>query len=168
MVKFSSRARLLAIGAALCIAAGAALAQVPALFLASPTGTEQIEVIVPSTGAVVTSPQKVQVTVNQIRNSTGYQLTSATTGTVTTTLSTDNLIFTAAATTVTVNLPPLPADGQLFSLNNGTSANFVGTITVATTDGSTIANGATAVNLGANGSQEWQYTIGSKVWYRLR
>ena len=147
---------------------GIAAAQVPALFLNSIAGTEQVNVVVPATGTVVTSPQIVTVTLNTIRNTTGYQLSSATTGTVVTTTATDNLIFTAAATTVTVDLPPSPSDGALFSLNNGTGSNFSGTITVATTDGSTIANGATAVNLGSAGSQEWQYTAASKTWYRLR
>ena len=130
--------------------------------ITSPTGNEIITL-------AGTGPQIQSVTMNQMRNSTGYQLTTTTTGTVNTTVATDNLIFTAAQTgAITANLPPNPVDGQLFSLNNGTGSNFSGTITVATTDGSTIANGATAVNLGAAGSQEWQYTLPSKIWYRLR
>ena len=130
--------------------------------IVSPTGTEQVQANNPA------SAYQNFVLYNQIRNSTGYQLTASTTGTVVTTLATDNLIFTAAATTVTVDLPPSPEDGQLFSLNNGTGAAFAGTITVATTDGSTIANGSTAVNLGSAGSQEWQFTAASKIWFRLR
>ena len=59
------------------IAIGAAVAQVPGLFIASPTGLEQIEVVVPSVGAVTTNPQKQQITVNQIRNSEGYVLVGA-------------------------------------------------------------------------------------------
>ena len=61
---------LAGIGALLLIG-GIALAQVPSLLLSSPTGLEQIEVLIPSTGTLVTSPQKVQVTINQIRNATG-------------------------------------------------------------------------------------------------
>lgn len=147
---------------------GVAAAQVPGLFLASPVGTEQINVLVPSTGTVVTSPQITTVTINTIRNTTGYLLSTATTGTVVTTAATNDLILTAAATTLTVDLPPSPPDAQLFSVNNGTGSNFSGTITVATTDGSTIANGATATNLSAASGQEWQYTSASKIWYRLR
>ena len=140
----------------------AAMGQAGWLQIVSPTGAELIQVLL--NGSAVQN----YVNLNQVRNSTGYQLSATATGTVTTTLGTDNLILTGSVTTLTVNLPPSPEDGQLFSLNNGTSSNFTGTITVATTDGSTIANGATAVNLGSAGSQEWQFTIGSKVWYRLR
>lgn len=143
-------------------AVGGALGQAGWNQILSPLGTEAVQTFVNA------SAYQNYVTINQIRNTTGYQLTAATTGTVNTTTATDNLIFTAAATTVTVNLPPNPPDGQIFSLNNGTSSNFVGTITVATTDGSTIANGAAATNLGSAGSQEWQWTAASKIWYRLR
>lgn len=158
----------IAAGALALVGVGFAIAQTPSLFLTTLTGNEQITVVEPSTGTVPTNPQILTITANLLRNSTGYQLTSATSGTVTTTTATDNLIFTAAAGTVTVNLPPSPADGELFSLNNGTSSNFTGTITVATTDGSTIANGTTAVNLGSAGSQEWQFTKPTTTWYRLR
>ena len=147
---------------------GYALAQTPSLFLNSLTGNEQITVVEPSSGLPAVNPQILTVTANTLRNSTGYQLSSSTTGTVVTTVACDNLILTGAATTLTVDLPPSPGDGALFSLNNGTSSNFSGTITVATTDGSTISNGATAVNLGSAGSQEWQYVAATKVWYRLR
>lgn len=143
-------------------AIGGAMGQAGWYLIASPAGTELLQAFIPA------SAYQNYVSINQVRNSTGYQLTASTTGTVTTTTATDNLIFTAAATTVTVNLPPSPEDSAIFSLNNGTSSNFVGTITVATTDGSTIANGATAVNLGSAGSQEWQYTAPGKLWYRLR
>lgn len=156
------RAVALASACLLIGAIGGAVGQAGWLQITSPTGAELMQVSLNS------SAVQNYVNLNQVRNSTGYQLTSATTGTVTTTLATDNLIFIAAAGSLTVNLPPSPEDGQLFSLNNGTSSNFTGTITVATTDSSTIANGATAVNLGSAGSQEWQYTSGSKVWYRLR
>jgi len=162
------RMKLLAGCGALLALAGVAIAQVPALFLSSLTGTEQINVLIPSTGLPTTSPRTTVVTSNTLRNSTGYQISSATSGTVVTTTATDNLILTGAVGTLTVDLPPSPGDGALFSLNNGTSSNFTGTITVATTDSSTIANGSTAVNLGTAGSQEWQYTASGTVWYRLR
>ena len=131
--------------------------------ITSPTGNEIITL-------AGTGPQIQSVTMNQMRNSTGYQLTSVTTGTVNTTVATDNLIFTAAQTgSITVNLPPNPVDGQLFSLNNGTSSAFTGqTITLATTDSSTIANGNSITSLGNASSAEWQFTLASKTWYRLR
>ena len=150
--------------AALVVSGAVALAQiVPGLFITNLTGSEQINV-------VNAGPQIATVLTSTLRNSTGYQLSAQTSGTLTPapTVLVNNVIFTAAVTTLTVNLPPTPGDGALFALNNGTSSNFSGTITVATTDGSTIANGSTAVNLGADGSQEWQYTVASKIWYRLR
>lgn len=143
-------------------AIGAALGQAGWLQITSPTGAELIPAFVNA------SAGQNYLTLNQVRNSTGYVLSALTSGTLVTTVGVDNVILTGAVGTLTVDLPPSPEDGQLFSLNNGTSSNFTGTITVATTDSSTIANGATAVNLGSAGSQEWQYTSGSKVWYRLR
>lgn len=147
-----------------------AVAQVPTLFLTSPIGTEQIDVIVPSTSSVTIAPQKVSLQLNVIRNTTGYQLSAATSGTVTTTLATNNLLLTAAAATLTVNVPPSPADGQLFTINNATGTNFSGTITVASTDSSTFVglNATSITNLAASTGAEYTYTAPTKIWYRVR
>ena len=159
---------LAGIGALLLIG-GIALAQVPSLLLSSPTGLEQIEVLIPSTGTLVTSPQKVQVTINQIRNATGYSLIATTTGTIVTTSATDNLLLTGAVTTATVDVPPSPPDGSLFAINNASGSTFSGTITVASTDSSTfVPSSPTITNLAASSGQEWQYTAAAKVWYRVR
>ncbi len=161
--------KILAGIAALGLIAGVALAQVPALFVTTLTGNEQISCLVPSTGTVVTNPQILTCTANILRNTTGYQISSATTGTIVTTTATDNLLLTGAVTTATVDVPPSPSDGQLFSINNATTSNFSGTITVASTDGSTfLPTSPTISNLAQQTSQEWQYTAGSKIWYRVR
>ena len=146
---------------------GCAFGQAGGQLLTSLGGTEQVTVQAFQPNGQP-SPLINTVTVNTIRNTTGYQLSSATSGTVNATVATDNLIFTAAAGTVGVNMPPSPPDGQLFSVNNGTGSAFSGTITVSTTDSSTISNGSTAVNLAAAAGQEWQYVKSTTTWYRLR
>jgi hypothetical protein len=159
---------LAGIGALLLIG-GIALAQVPGLFITSLTGNEQINVIVPSTGTVVTTPQIVSITTNTLRNTTGYLISTLATGTLVTTTATDNLLLTGTVTTLTVDVPPSPGDGALFSINNVTTSNFSGTITVASTDSSTfVPTSPTITNLAAQTSQEWQYTAASKIWYRIR
>ena len=65
---------LAGLGLAVVVVSGIAIAQVPGLFIASPTGLEQINVLVPSTGTAVTSPQITTITVNQIRNAVGHAL----------------------------------------------------------------------------------------------
>lgn len=169
----SFRAKLTACFAAAFLAGAAlvavAVAQVPQLFLTTLTGNEQIDVIEPSTGTVTTNPQKQVVTSNTLRNSTGYLISAQTTGTIVTTTATDNLLLTGAATTLTVDVPPSPGDGALFSINNATTSNFSGTITIASTDNSTfVPTSPTISNLAVQTSQEWQYTAASKIWYRVR
>jgi hypothetical protein len=133
--------------------------------IASPAGTEQIKVYSGSSPVINT------VTINQLRNATGYMLTSTAAGAVSPamTLAADNVIFTAALTgAVSLPLPASPPDGYIMSVVNGTSAAFTQTVTLSTTDGSTFANGNTAASLAAAGSQEWQYAAASKIWYRMR
>ena len=60
--------------AALALITGAALAQVPAKFLTTLIGTEQVNVLVPSTGTITTSPQITTITSSNLRDTSGYQL----------------------------------------------------------------------------------------------
>jgi hypothetical protein len=146
----------------LAFAAAPSVYQTGVLILTSLVGTEYVTV---DNGG----PRSTVVPVNLIRNAVGYSISAATSGTLVMTTATSNLLLTGAVGTMTVDLPPSPEDGALFSLNNVTGSNFSGTITLATTDSSTIANSLnTAVNIAAGGSQEWQYTAASAVWYRLR
>lgn len=149
---------------------GMAIAQVPTLFATSIVGTEQINCLIPSTGTQTFNPQITTCTANILRNTTGYTLSAATSGTVTMTTATNNLIFTGAVGTATVNVPPSPSDGQIIAINNGTASNFSGTITVASTDSSTFVglNATSISNLSASTGIEYQYTAASKIWYRLR
>jgi hypothetical protein len=158
----------IAVCAAALVAIGVALAQ-GIVALTSPTGAELVYVL-PIQANGQPGAVQAQVSINQLRNTTGYQVSSSASGTLSPTTAVDNLIFTSALTGgVTVNLPASPPDGYIFSVVNGTGSAFTGqTITVATTDGSTIANGSTAASLGAASSQEWQYTAASQIWYRMR
>jgi hypothetical protein len=144
-------------------------AQVPSLLLPSPTGLEQIEVLIPSTGTVVTSPQKVQVTLNQIRNSTGYALVAGGTTVATQiTNAQDNVLATGAITTWNVNLPTAPADGQ--QVNIGCPGGNATTLNVAATlpTGVTIVGAATPSCTTAGAGAEYTYNLSGNIWYRLR
>jgi len=145
-------------------AVGLALGQGAGLYqIISPTGTEQVLVNNPS------SAYNNSVALNAIRNTTGYQLSSATSGTVTMTTAADNLIFTAVVSgATTANLPPSPPDGSLASIVNGSGSAFTGTITVATTDSSTIVGGSSLATLASAASAEYQYVASATKWYRMR
>lgn len=105
-------------------------------------------------------------TVAQMRNTTGVQTTALTTGTFSTPITTSNVIMLGAVTALTVNLPPLPYDGQIFELTNGTGSTITAP-TIASTDGSTIVNGSAGPTL-AGASFEWRYVISTTSWYKMR
>jgi hypothetical protein len=140
---------------------GLAIGQAGWIQIISPSGTEQVPVN--STGAFQNYVQ-----LSTLRNTTGYQLSSSTSGTIAMAATTDNLILTAAVGTATVDLPASPPDATLAAIVNGSGSAFTGTITVATTDSSTIVGGSSLVNLASPGAAEYQYTAGSTKWYRVR
>lgn len=155
---------------ALVALSGIALAQVPGLFVTSPTGNEQINVLVPSTTVVTTNPQIETVTVNQIRNSAGYVLVA--TGTTVATQVTNaqsNVLATGAITTWNINLPTAPADGQDVSIacpgGTATTVNVAATLPTSVSIVGT-AN-PTCTSGGASGA-EYTYNLSGNVWYRLR
>lgn len=156
--------KLLAGIAALGLMAGLALAQVPGLFIASPTGLEQIEVLVPSTGTIVTNPQKQQVTINQIRNSEGYILVATGTTVATTIPNTASIaIVTGAITTWNVTLPTAPADGQIAKVT--CPGGSVSTVAVSATSPQTIV-GTSYTSCSTNSDASWHYAVTPNVWYR--
>ena len=108
------------------------------------------------------------ITSSQVRNSQGVTTTAQTSGTLSgLTTTTASLVFTAASVSTTVNLPPTPFDGEIFEIINGSGGAFT-QCTVATTDGSTIVNGATTSTLGTGVSTEWRYVQSTNSWYRMR
>jgi hypothetical protein len=161
------------IGLMLLIAGGIGYvaAQVPGLFIASPTGLEQINVLVPSTGTLTTNPQTQTVTLNQIRNASGYTLVPTGTTVNTTVPNTSSkLLATGAITTWNVTFPLAPYDGEMLAV-----ACPGGTATVAMT--ATAPSGVTVVGtaftactsggVGAN-TAEWEYSLSANVWYRIQ
>lgn len=148
---------------------GIAIAQVPALFLASPTGTEQINVLVPSTTQIMTSPQITTVTINQIRNSEGYILVPTGTTVATTIPNTASIaIATGAITTWNVTLPTAPYDGEIAKLTCPGGA--VTTVAVGATApaGVTIVGASYAACVSATTPTDaaWHYALAANTWYR--
>lgn len=143
-----------------------AFGQVPGLFITSPTGLEQINVLVPSTGTVVTNPQIQTVTINQIRNSEGYVLVAAGTTVNTTIPNTASVVIaTGAITTWNVTLPTAPADGQISKITcPGGSA---GTVAVSATAPSGVAIvGASFTSCSSSNDAAWHYALSTNTWYR--
>lgn len=163
--------KFLIIGAsaiAFIAASASLLAQVPGLFIASPTGLEQINVLVPSSGTVVTSPQITTVTINQIRNAAGYTLVPAGTTVATTVPNTSSILLaTGAITTWNVTFPTAPFDG--LTLKIGCPGGNVGTLTPA----ATLPTGVTIVGASSTSCTEstptdaaWIYNASGNIWYR--
>lgn len=164
------RIRHVLIGAALLLVAGIgfALGQAGRYQITAPSGSELVDVtgIAPN-GQL--SPLSNYVLLHQLINGTGLQASSATTGTITTTTNTGNLLLTGAVTTATVDVPPSPFNGETFSLTNASGTTFSGTITVAATDGSSFVPASPSISdLAASTGQEWQYSAATTTWYRIR
>lgn len=112
-------------------------------------------------------------TVAQLRNATGVCTTALTTGTLSTITNTScsTLVSTVASVSLTVNLPAIPWDGEIFEWVNGTAGTAFTAGTVASTDGSAIAGSATPTATGAlaaGASTEWRYVLATNTWYRVR
>ena len=156
----------------LLVAAIWAAAQVPGLFIASPTGLEQINVLVPSSGTIVTNPQIQTVTLNQARNAVGHALVAA--GTTVTSVPTNavaELIADGAITTWNVTLPNPAYDGEQFIAANGTGSSFTSnvTVTAATTpQNQTLAQSYSSQSISAGASAQWAFDFASLTWYRVR
>lgn len=168
------RHKILAGLAALSLCAGLAIAQVPGLFIASPTGLEQINVLVPSpstgTSNVVTNPQIQTVTINQIRNSEGY-VTAAAGTTVTTTMAptASVAIATGVITTWNVVLPgPNPPDGQIGKVTCPGGAVTTVAVTAPAVPASQTVVGAAFTSCSATTPTDaaWHYSLSANTWYR--
>lgn len=161
--------RLKWIGVAALFVAGFAFAQVPSLFITSPTGLEQINVSVPSTGTIVTNPQISTITLNQIRNAEGYVTVAAGT-TVNTTMPNTAVvaIATGAITTWNVTLPTAPYDGLMAKVT--CPGGNVTTLAIAATlpTGVAIVQGAaiTSCTASSNTDAAWIYSSSANTWYR--
>jgi hypothetical protein len=94
---------------------------------------------------------------------------SAATTTLTSTNTTGGYILksTGTMTSVTINLPPAPIDGQQFAL----SGNFgVTTLAMAATSPATVSNSPTAMTVSTTASYGYRfaYSAANTIWYRLQ
>jgi len=147
---------------ALLVIAGIAAAQnpPPALFIASPTGAEQINV-------VNTGPQITSILLSQARDAAGYSKLVPTTGQTLTVANNKSVVqltpagVLAALTFVT---PAKPVDGQrlLFFTTQG-----ITTFNLNANTGQTV-NGNLAGTLSANGHVEYLYSASNTTWDRIQ
>lgn len=152
--------RFLYLALAFCIGAAAAFAQT--LAPTSLTGNE-------AWSCAIGGPQGPSqfCTANLMRNTAGYQTSSATTATQVGVVSAVRYIYTAAVTSISLTAPASPLDGEMLEIVNGTGSNFVGYSNLIAAAGQTVNSGAVG-NLSANTSAEWQYANSTTTWYRLR
>lgn len=148
----------------LTVGAGIALAQVPALFLTSLTGTEQFNVLKPSTGTVVTSPQILTVTASTLKSYIGGSNNGVNpqTGTSYTFVASDcgKLVTFNNASAIAVSLPQATGDFAsclLYVHNIG-----AGQVTITPTT-STINGAATYVINRNRGAQIFSDSVNYQV-----
>jgi hypothetical protein len=167
---------LLAVPAIAMLVAGAilgvglAVAQIPGLYIASPTGLEQINVTVQSVGGLpVTNPQIETVTINQISNASGY-VTAAAGTTVTTAMANTQsyAIATGAITTWNITLPTAPYDRELVRV--ACPGGNTGTLTISATLPTGVAItgvNPTSCTESSGGATSFIYSLSANVWYRV-
>lgn len=161
-MKLFSRAGLIAVLAAVGLGS-LALAQVPGLFIASPIGTEQIEVRVPSTTGVVISPQMTEVTVSQLRDASGYRVITQTSPITVNVPNGVSIVTLTGATSgnATVVMAPNPVDGQKITIY---SQAGVGTLTLTANTGQTIG-GTPATSITALDNVSLIYQASTATWF---
>ena len=159
-----TRSRCLIAGVVIAaLAGGYALAQT-GLGSRSLTGNEVVQVAIGGPGGT-----SIFVPTAQIRGGANPSLTSQTTGTLSPVLANTQgiLISTVASTSLNVQLPAQPYDGQAFVWVNGAAGAFTAG-TVATTDGSTVVGSTAAGTLAAGSSIQLVYVLSTNSWYRAR
>ncbi len=111
-------------------------------------------------------------TTNLMRNTTGYQLLAAASGTVQPTTSVNTLLVNAqpaASTAFTTPASPVP-DGEVFQVCNVTAAAWAtNASTLAAATGQTINGGTiTTTTLASLTCIELVYQLSSTTWFRIR
>ena len=151
------KALLLTLGA-LAVSAAVVVAQVPTLFITAPVGTETVN-------AKNAGPQITSVYLSQIRDSRGFAVSSASSGTVTFAVGQSELALTAASTisSVTLALTAAPQNGQM---NCFYSKAAITTLTLSATSPATI-NDALTSNTAA-GRHCYIYSTSGTVWNRIQ
>lgn len=142
-------------------AAAPTVYQTGVLILSTLAGTEYVTV---DNGG----PRSTTVPVNVIRNARGYAISASTSGTVVMTAAGANELLSGNVGTLTVDLPASIGDGFMAGVCNAYGTAYTGTITVATTDSSTIVGSSSLVNLGAGTCAQYQYVAGTTTWFKIR
>jgi hypothetical protein len=128
------------------------------------TGNEVVQVAVGGPGGT-----SIFVPVSQLRGGVTAALTSQATGTLTPVMTNAQglLISTTASTSLTVQLPLNPYDGQAFVWTNGSAGAFTAG-TIAAADGSTIVGTTAAGTLAVGASIQFVYILSTNTWYKVR
>lgn len=131
---------------------------IPALFITSPTGAEQMNVY-------GSGPQIQTIYLSQMRDTSGYvAITEGATNVLTATNTTSVLAFHGAtAGTATITTPLSPFDGQRLLIF---STAGITTLTLTANTGQTIDNTTTVI--AANGHVEYIYQLSTKTWFRIQ
>lgn len=156
-----------AFGVLAALLIGYSYAQVPALFLTTLTGNEQISCLVPATGTVVTSPQILSCRATQFRDGSGYEKIVPTTGqtlAIPNNISIVQMTPAGGLTALTLTTPTAPLDGQRLQIF---STQAITTFNLTATAGQTV-NGNLAGSLGANANVEYIYSASNTTWDRIQ
>lgn len=108
------------------------------------------------------------IPVSELRNAQGVQLSALATGALTLPNTTATLITTAQVTgALAVTAPPVPWDGSIFILANGSGSNNTATVTFTAAAGQTVNGGAVATQANQT-SAEWRFVQSNLTWFRIR
>ena len=145
-------------GAALGLLAGAALAQVPGLFIAAPVGSEQINVL---NGG----PQITTILLSQARDAVGFSKQSPTSGTVSFSSYQSQMQIGGGTTisTLTIDLTLLPFNGQV---NCFYTKPAITTLTLTAAAGQTLNDAVTSAS--ATTRYCYLYSASNTSWDRIQ
>jgi hypothetical protein len=146
--------------AALLAAGGLAVAQNAGQFMASPVGTEAVQIYPSNTAATV------YANVTQLRDSSGYSQQTPLTGfSITVPAGASVLQLTPAGTlaTGTIITPAAPVDGQRLQIF---STQTITALTITANTGQTL--NSTVTTLAANGNVEFIFKASNTTWFRIQ
>ena len=140
-----------------------AIAQVSGLISTTLTGNEVVVAAVGGPGG-----PSFFVPTGQLRNASGMKTFSGSGAQTYQMLPSDSTLFWigAAPTTWTITTPVAPYDGQILQLATDTTLTTLVTLTPAT--GQTLQAAFSSQTVTAGTSLEWQYTIATTKWQRVR
>lgn len=149
-----------ALGLLLAFGAGAIAQQT----LSSPTlsGNEVVE------GSAGVGGGSFFIPVSQLRNATALKLFSGAGAQTYTALPTDSTLYWVgtAPTTWTITTPAQPVDGEILTIATDTTLTTLVTVTANT--GQTLNAAYTSQTISAGASVEFQYSLATLKWYRMR